>query len=118
MERVDILGSRLQELRISRRLTQKAVCHEIGTSQQNLSRYEKNVYLVPIDILVKLSKYYNVSADYILGLSDEKRGIKGSFPKDEEVLDFIDVYSSFSKAEREYIWHMATKLRDISIHSK
>lgn len=113
MERVDILGSRLQELRVSRRLSQKVVSHEIGTTQQNLSRYEKNVYLLPIDLLIKLSNYFNVSTDYILGLSDTKRGNQSSNQKDDEMLEFIEVYSSFSKGKREILWDMAKRLREI-----
>ncbi|WP_448919064.1 helix-turn-helix domain-containing protein [Eubacterium sp.] len=40
--------------------------------QPQYYRYENGLRDIPTDILIKLSKYYNVSVDYILGLTDKK----------------------------------------------
>ncbi|MCD7864320.1 MAG: helix-turn-helix transcriptional regulator [Lachnospiraceae bacterium] len=63
---------RLKDLRCNRGLTQERLADEIGTSQQTISRIEGKGDMIPVDLLVRLSKYYNVSVDYLLGLSDEK----------------------------------------------
>ncbi|MCD8325754.1 MAG: helix-turn-helix domain-containing protein [Lachnospiraceae bacterium] len=63
---------RLKDLRNNRGLTQERLAVEIGTSQQTISRIEAKGDLIPVDLLVRLSKYYNVSVDYLLGLSEEK----------------------------------------------
>ncbi len=63
---------RLKDLRCNRGLTQERLADEIGTSQQTISRIEGKGDLIPVDLLVRLSRYYNVSVDYLLGLSDEK----------------------------------------------
>lgn len=64
--------SRLKDLRLSRGFTQGKLAKELSTSQQTISRIEYKDEMVPTDILIKASKYFNVSVDYLLGLSDEK----------------------------------------------
>lgn len=64
--------SRFKDLRLERGLTQGRLAKELGTSQQTISRIEFKDEMVPTDILMKASKYYNVSVDYILGLTEEK----------------------------------------------
>ena len=43
----------------------------LSCSQQAYSNYELGQRDVPTDILIKLSRFYNVSVDYILGLKEE-----------------------------------------------
>ena len=64
--------SRLKDLRVSRGFTQAKMARELDTSQQTISRIEYKDEMIPTDILIKASKYFNVSVDYILGLTDEK----------------------------------------------
>ena len=54
-------------------LTQKEVAYYLGTSQTMYARYERGVNELPIRHLIALCEYYNVSADYLLGLTAEKR---------------------------------------------
>lgn len=64
---------RLKELREDRDLNQKTVAEFLNIKQNTYSQYETGQRQIPIDALIKLSKYYNVSTDYILGLSDKKQ---------------------------------------------
>ncbi len=64
--------SRLKDLRMSRGFTQMKMARELGTSQQTISRIEYKDDMIPTDILIKAAKYFNVSVDYILGLTEEK----------------------------------------------
>ena len=61
---------RIRDLREDRDFTQKQVARELNCSQQVYSNYELGQRDIPTDILIKLSKIYNVSADYILEISD------------------------------------------------
>ena len=63
----------LRELREDRDLTQGEIANIISTTQQVYSRYEKGINEMPIKHLITLSKFYNVSTDYILGI---KKGRK------------------------------------------
>ena len=64
--------SRLKELRVSRGFTQAKMARELDTSQQTISRIEYKDDMIPTDILIKAAKYFNVSVDYMLGLTDDK----------------------------------------------
>ena len=58
----------IRELREDNDLTQSEVAKILGTTQQVYSRYEKGINEIPIRHIITLCNYYNVSADYILGI--------------------------------------------------
>lgn len=58
----------LRDLREDRDLTQLQVAEYLGTSQTMYARYERGANELPLRHLIKLCEFYNVSADYILGL--------------------------------------------------
>ncbi len=62
---------RIRELREDNDLTQKEVAKYLGTTQQVYSRYEKGINEMPVFHIISLCKFYNVTSDYILGLSDK-----------------------------------------------
>lgn len=62
---------RIRDLREDRDLKQKEVAEMLNCSQQVYSNYELGQRDIPTDILIKLSRFYGVSTDYILGLTDE-----------------------------------------------
>lgn len=64
---------RMKDLREDADYTQEYVAHVLGTSQTMYARYERNANELPIHHLITLCKLYDVSADYMLGLSDIKR---------------------------------------------
>ncbi len=66
---------RLKDLREDKDLSQNDICKFLNMKQPQYSRYERGERDLPLDILVILSKFYNVSCDYILGLTNDKRGI-------------------------------------------
>lgn len=57
---------RLRDLREDRDLTQKQVADFLSIKQNTYSQYENGVRQLPIDLLIRLSRYYTVSTDYIL----------------------------------------------------
>ena len=65
-----MLYRRIRDLREDRDLTQKKLAQVLNCSQQVYSNYELGQRDIPTDILIKLSAFYNVSVDYILGISD------------------------------------------------
>lgn len=66
---------RLKDLREDKDLSQNDICKFLNMKQPQYSRYERGERDLPLDVLVILSEYYNVSCDYILGLTNDKRGI-------------------------------------------
>lgn len=63
---------RIKELREDNDLLQKDIAKVLGTTQQVYSRYEKGENEIPVRHIITLAKFYKVSGDYILGLSDKK----------------------------------------------
>ena len=63
---------RMRDLREDRDLTQQQVADLLGTSQTMYARYERGANELPIRHLLTLCRYYGVSADYLLGLSDRQ----------------------------------------------
>lgn len=66
------MQNRVKELRKERNMRQTELANKVNVSQQTISRIEKGDSL-PADILVNLAKYFGVSTDYILGVSDTRR---------------------------------------------
>jgi len=62
---------RLTNLRVDRDVKQKELAELLGIKQSAYSKYEKRRAKLQIEDLIKLCKFFNVSADSILGLTDE-----------------------------------------------
>ena len=62
---------RIRDLREDRDLTQRELAAALNCSQQVYSNYELGQRDIPTDVLIKLSKFYGVSTDYILGLKEK-----------------------------------------------
>ena len=64
------LGKRLKELREERELTQKEVAEQLKINSVTYLHYEKSQREPPLFLLADMAAFYNVSVDYLLGLSD------------------------------------------------
>lgn len=73
-------GQRLKRLReeksLSKTLHQKEVASAIGVSAKSYSRYESDKRQPDFCTLVRICKYFDISADYLLGLTDIPRSYK------------------------------------------
>ena len=63
-----IWNERIKELREDHDLTQLELAEVLGITQRTISYYENNQREIPVNVLVKYAKYFNVSLDYICGL--------------------------------------------------
>ena len=61
-------------LRKEKGISQKQAAGELGISQALLSHYEKGIRECGLDFLVRCSKFYDVSTDYLLGVSPDRKG--------------------------------------------
>lgn len=65
-----MINSRLKELRIERGFKLKEVAEKLNVTIRSISRYEDGSREPSLDVLISLCKLYQVSSDYILGLTD------------------------------------------------
>ena len=63
--------NRLRDLREDNDFKQEVVAKVLGITRQQYQLYESGKRKLPVDKLKMLCEFYNVSADYILGLTDE-----------------------------------------------
>jgi transcriptional regulator with XRE-family HTH domain len=66
------LYKRIRDLREDKDLTQKEIAAVLGCSQRVYSNYERGDIDIPTEVLIKLSRFHNVSVDYLLGVSNER----------------------------------------------
>ncbi len=76
---------------------------------------------MPVDVLIRLSHYFNVSTDYILGLSDVKRNLNQQMLV-EKTLDnyynFVEVYKELDERDRKLVWGLMDSMRDLKKKEK
>lgn len=62
---------RLKDMRQDHDLTQKEVAALLGIDQRVYSNYETGKREIPVHHLIQLAKYYHISTDYLLGLTNQ-----------------------------------------------
>ena len=72
MEEKNKYYPRLRELRVRAGINQMDLAEELGMQQNQYSRYERGERELPMHLFVKLAVFYNVSLDYMAGLSDRR----------------------------------------------
>lgn len=82
--------NRLKQLMEEKGLVQTDIAELLGVTRQSVSSYLNLIHPMDADQIVILSKYFNVSSDYLLGLSDLREIIVG----DEQVVVDYEIYST------------------------
>ena len=65
-----IFSKNLRKLRENKKMSQKSAAASLGISQALLSHYEKGIRECGLDFLTRAAKFYEVSTDYLLGVSE------------------------------------------------
>ena len=65
-----MINLKLKELRENNKKTQTEIAEILKIQQNTYSQYETGVRQIPLEFLIELARYYNVSVDYILNLTD------------------------------------------------
>ncbi|WP_195464948.1 helix-turn-helix domain-containing protein [Dorea longicatena] len=110
------MESRIEQLREKRGLIQEILAAELGITQQMLSKYERDVTLIKVDILKKIATYFNVTTDYLLGVSDVKRDLQRQMKMNEtldEYYDLIEIYKDLDSYDKEMIWSIMQTVKKV-----
>ena len=79
-----MLNEKIKKLRLSYNMSQVELAKKLGVSKQGVSNWENDNVQPSIEMLVKLAKFFNVSADFLLDL-DEKTPIDVSGLSEREI---------------------------------
>jgi transcriptional regulator with XRE-family HTH domain len=65
------IGQKIKELRMNQKIKQENLANLLNTTQDTISLWEKEKRTPSAENIIMLSKYFNVSTDYLLGLENE-----------------------------------------------
>ena len=63
---------RIQDLRTDADMSQKQLSEMLHISQRSYSHYETGSRNIPVEMLIRLANYYDISVDYLVGRTDKK----------------------------------------------
>lgn len=66
------LNENIRQLRLARNLSQVDLAKALGVTKQSISNWENNNIQPSIDMLIRVSEFFSVSTDFILGLDDRR----------------------------------------------
>ena len=93
-------NDKLFELREYNNLTQKAAGEILGVRQQTYAEWEKGKKIIPLKHLVTLANFYNVSIDYLTGLSRNKKVFHTYKTLNKEEIGKREVYDTKASEQR------------------
>lgn len=106
----DKISSRLKELKKIKNLKQDDLMNVTGTSRATISNYEQGKVKPPVEFLMKISKAYNISLDWLCGLSDTANGV--------EYTTYADLWECINKLKEVINFNICiTNITDDKTHS-
>ncbi|MGG1480482.1 helix-turn-helix transcriptional regulator [Bacillus smithii] len=97
-----MFSKRLKALRLQMSLTQKDMANLLEISRQAYGRYEKGESEPSVEAIIKLSEFFNVTTDYLLGRTDQNEQILNEL-LDQKLLLFFWELKKASQAQREQL---------------
>ncbi len=76
-------GNRLKTLRLKESMTQEQLAKKLGLTKSVISAYESGIRLPFYDVLIHISKIYNVTTDYLLGVEHKQEIDVSGLTRDE-----------------------------------
>lgn len=99
---------RIRNLREDHDLKQSDIANQLGLSRPQYQLYESGKRQVPVDIVIRLSQIYNVSIDYLLGLTNSKTA--PSPPLSVESKKILSYFGRLNTENKDYILGEMVKL--------
>lgn len=99
---------RIRDLREDNDLRQIDIAHKLNITQQQYQRYESGKTAVPVDIVISLANLYEVSVDYLLGLTDKKKASPSSL--NERTKKALTYFNRLNEENQDYVLGEMVKL--------
>lgn len=89
-------NTRLRKLRTSHKLTQSDLADYLGLKPTAISNYESQRNEPSFEKLIALAEYFDVSCDYLLGVSSSYLPVEGEI-LDKDIIELFDIYQQLNK---------------------
>lgn len=109
--------NRIRELRRSHNMSQEALGTIINTTQQAVSKMEKDTCAISTDLLISMARYFNVTTDYILGLSDIKRDLSGQI-RMNQCYDIVLRYNNLTDTNKKTLQCLLKRLEQAQLEEE
>ena len=109
-----LFGERLSQLRNEKNMKQEDLGKVFHLSKSTISTYERNEHQPDYNMLVDMAKYFNVTTDYILGVSDQRRSskiLKISFYDNCSFEKLFNMLNDLSPSARKTAYEVITALQ-------
>lgn len=115
----NVIGECIKNLRKSHKLTQAELSDILNIGQSTLANFENGKRTIPTDIIIKLAQYFNVTTDYLLGISSEPttNSINYTHLNNDE-LQLLNTYRSLSPDARQVVLGKALDLKISAINTQ
>ena len=105
--------NRIKDLRIEKNISQAELAEMVDSSQGAISKYELNQRKIPGLVLVRLCDLFDCSADYLLGLSDERKAtpaeIAGNLPDVTKKL--LEAIPEMDIDDQQLMWNLIQTIK-------
>lgn len=106
--------ARLKELRLEKGISQQILADSIGVSQQSINKYENHAVEPSIETLVLFADFFEVSVDYLIGRSEQRRQSEPvqQYDLNYEESQIIDQYRALDKKDKRLIAAIMERLHE------
>lgn len=98
-----MFGDIFKELRLEKRLSQDKIAEELDVSQGLIAKWESHQSTPSPEMLDYIADYFNVSTDYLIGRTNDKRYFKKNDDSIKEFDVLFDKYKTLSEDDKELI---------------
>lgn len=110
-------NNRLKQLRLSHKLTQSELANILGLKPTAISNYESKRNEPSFEKLIALSEYFDVSCDYLLGVTDSYLPVGGEV-LDKDIVEFFELYQQLNQENvnelKNYLQYLLYKQQNLS----
>lgn len=112
-----IFGKRLKQIRIERGLQQEDVAEILNLHRATISRYENNQREPDINTLINIAKHFDISIDWLLGITDRKVSVNNLNSQVNNFTDLYEIYSSLSSEKQALLRAFAKLLAEQDLYT-
>ncbi|SHJ71351.1 Helix-turn-helix [Anaerobranca californiensis DSM 14826] len=102
---------RLRELRKEKKINQLKLAMDLNITQASISKYEMGKREPSLEVLEKLSDYFGVSTDYLIGKTNVRKNLDVKSLKEDEI-NLVIKYQQLTDKEKEMVQNYIDFLKE------